>query len=61
MKIEISKQTPYRKGIEREIKIGEVHEVSSVRSLLGCLQSKAYYFTVDGRERIALESDCNVI
>jgi len=61
MKIKILKSTPYRKKVEREIKIGEVHEVIRVRPEMGSIQSKAYFFMVDDRERMALDSDCKVI
>jgi hypothetical protein len=61
MQIKIKKRTPYRRDIEREIKIGEIHDITEIRPKNGNLQSKAYFFMVDGRERIVLDSDCVVI
>lgn len=61
MKIKILKQTPYRRNIEREIKIGEIHQVERVRPHLGNHQLKGYFFIVDDRERFLLDSDCEII
>lgn len=60
MKIKILKETPYRKGYEKEIKINEEHEVNRVcKSPIYNVLS--YHFIVDGRERMVLESDCKVV
>jgi len=61
MKIKILKRTPYRRDVEREIKVGEVHKVTRIRQKNGSMQSKAYLFIVDDRERMALVTDCEVI
>lgn len=61
MKIKILKSTPYRRKVEREIKVGEIHEVIRVRPKMGSIQSKAYFFVVDDKERMVLDSDCKVI
>lgn len=61
MKIKILKRTPYRRDIEREILPGEIHEIVRVRPEITCVQVKAYYVSVNGRERMFLPSDCKVI
>lgn len=58
MRIRITKETPYRKGREKEIKIGEEYEVKRVISVH---KGKGYILFVDGRTRIVLPSDCKII
>jgi hypothetical protein len=58
MHIKILKPTPYRKGHEKEIKAEEIHKVTRIRRENVLQPVKAYFFLVDGRERMALESDC---
>ena len=61
MKIKIIKNTPYRHNYQREIKIGEIHEVTRIRNKNILQPEKAYFFIVDGVERMVLESDCIVL
>ena len=60
MHIRILKETPYRHGHQRPVMPGEIHAVTRIREK-NSLQFKAYFFIVDGEERMVADRECKVI
>jgi hypothetical protein len=61
VKIKIIKRTPYRKGHQREILPGEVHEVICYEVHPIFKDITRYFFKVDGENRMVLHNECVVI
>lgn len=60
MRIKILKKTPYRKGYEKEVKVGEVYDVISTEKN-DITKSTSYWFEVEGRRRMVLSNECKII